>query len=304
MSKFVCLTRRNCLVFLRDHASVFFALLSTMIVLILQGVFLGEMNVTSITKILQTYGGERDVVLDEENARHLVQYWTLAGILVVNAVTVTLTVIGRMVSDTDEDRLESFYAAPVGKGTIALSYVSAAVLVGTLFCLITLAVAEVYIVATGGFLLSVAELTKIIVYIVMNVCIVAIIMYLVALFVKTVSAWSGMATIVGTLVGFVGAIYLPMGALPEGVANVLKFTPILHGASLMRKVCCADALATCFEGIPTEVLDVYQEEMGITVVMKDAVVGNSTQIMLLLAFGIVALCGCIIIARKRNIADR
>lgn len=304
MRKYMSLTKRNCLVFLRDRATVFFALLSMMIVLMLQGLFLGDMNIEGVTDLLLQYGGSRDIVMDKENAAHLIKYWTLAGILVVNAVTVTLTVIGTMVSDAAENRLESFYSAPVSKNIIALSYVTAAVIIGTLFCMITLAAALVYIKATGGRLLDIASIAKIVVYILLNVFIFAVVMYLAALFIRSTSAWSGIATVVGTLVGFVGAIYLPMGALPENVAGVLKGFPVLHGASLMRKICCEQALLDTFAGMPDELIAEYKEHMGITVAMGKGVVSNVHQILFLAAFGMAALLIIAAVARKRNISDR
>ena len=304
MKKLYCLTRRNCLVFLRDHSAVFFSLLSMFIVLLLMGVFLGDMNVENVTDILAQYGGVRDAAIDKENASHLVQYWTLAGILVVNAITVTLTVLGVMVTDVSQNRMESFYTAPVNKLFIAVSYILSAIVIGTVFCLITFAVAVGYICATGGAMLSIGAIGRVILYIVMNVSVFAVILYLVALFIKSSSAWSGLATITGTLVGFVGAIYLPMGSLPEGVANVLKYIPILHGTALMRSVCCSDALQTAFAGAPEEMFTIYQEHMGITVVMQDKIVSSGFQVSFLLICGMIALGVTAILLKSKNISDR
>lgn len=304
MRKYLSMTKRNCMVFLRDRSAVFFSLLSMFIVLMLMGVFLGNMNVDSITSLLAEYGGTRDAVLDKENALHLVQYWTLAGIMVVNALTVTLTVVGIMISDSNENRLESFYSSPISRSLIAFSYISAAIIIGTLFCLLTLGLSLIYIVATGGTMLSVGALLKILGYMIMNVCIFAVIMFLCALFVKSSSAWSGIATVVGTLVGFVGAIYLPMGELPAGVTNVLKYIPILHGTALMRDVFCQDAIATTFTGLPEQVIDGYKEYMGISIVMSDKVVSNNFQILFLVICGIVALIASACLVRKKNINDR
>lgn len=304
MYKYLYLTKRNCLVFLRDRSAVFFSLLSMLIVLILMGVFLGDMNVENITNLLKQYGEVRDAATDKENAQHLVQYWTLSGILVVNAVTVTLTVIGTMVNDTSENRLNSFYSSPVSKVGFALSYITAAVLIGFLFCMLTLFVALFYITYTGGAMLSVAALGQIALYTLINVCIFSIIMYLGAIFVKSNSAWSGVATIVGTLVGFVGAIYLPMGNLPESVGNVLKYLPVLHGASVMRKICCADAMELTFLDTPKQLTENFQEHMGITVVMNGKVVSSNFSIFFLLVCGMIALGAVIFVLYRKNISDR
>lgn len=265
MYKIWNLTKRNCLVFLRDRGAVFFSLLSMLVVLALMGIFLGDINVEAAVELAKQYGGERNETTDLANATQLNQYWTLAGILVVNAVTVTLTVIGGMVSDAAGNRLADFYVAPVKKGAVGISYILAATLIGTMFCLLTLGIYMGYIIISGGQILTAAAVLKLTAYILLNVFVFSVVMYMLALFVKSQNAWSGLATIFGTLVGFLGAIYLPMGSLPDGVATVLKYLPVLHGGALMRQVCCRDILAKTFAGVPAEVIDVYKERMGITI---------------------------------------
>lgn len=304
MKKFLNLTKRNCLVFLRDRGSVFFSLLAMMIVLMLMGVFLGDMNEKNVVYLLQEYGGVRDVKGDEVHARELVQYWTLAGILVVNAVTVTLTVVGTRVADAAEGRLASMYSAPVSRGIIACSYVASAVLVGMFLCLLTLGAALCYITATGGKLIGLMALGKIVLLMGLNVCIFAVIMYLLALFVKSSGAWSGLATVIGTLVGFLGAIYLPMGYLPEKVAAVLKYLPVLHGASLLRDTCCEQALADTFQGLPEKVAEEYREYMGIQIKMGENATDFPFQIGFLISCGIIAFILILIVQRKKEIGDR
>lgn len=298
MRKMMSMTKRNCLVFLKDKGAVFFSLLAMIIVLMLMGVFLGDMNVNSVTGILKEYGGIRDTVADEENAKQLVQYWTLAGLMVVNSLTVTLTVIGTMVTDKNGDKLKSFYTAPVSRFAIAISYIMAAVLIGFLFCVITCFGYMMYIYAMGGKLLSLSAIMKALELTLMNVILFAIIMYLVALFVKSSNAWSGISTVLGTLVGFLGAIYVPVGALPEGVVAFLKGLPILHGTSLMRKVMCEDALANTFTGLHPEVLRIYRQEMGIDVVMNSNVVTNEFQLLFLGICGMIALVIIAVLAKK------
>lgn len=304
MKKFVNLTKRNCLVFLRDRGAVFFSLLSMLIVLILMGVFLGNMNEENVVNLLKEYGGVRDAKLDMDHAKQLVSYWTLAGILIVNAVMVAMTVTGNRVTDISEGKLASLYSAPVKRSVIALSYVASSVLISFFMCVLTLAVALCYIAAIGGEVPGIESLGKIFLLIVLNVCIFSIIMYLVALFIKSSGAWSGLATVVGTLVGFLGGIYLPMGYLPEGVAAVLKYIPVLHGASLMRDVCCESALKSTFDGIPAQVISEYKEYVGIQVRMGDKLVSPVFQSLFLVGCGITAFIIILIVQKKKSISDR
>ena len=134
MNQVFHLTKRNCLVYIKDKSAVFFSLLSMLVVLMLMLFFLGDMNVNYVTELQELYGGERDSAVDLNNANYLVQYWTLAGLMIVNAMTVTLTVIGTLVTDRAGNKLKSFYTAPVNKFIVAISYILAAILVGFLVC--------------------------------------------------------------------------------------------------------------------------------------------------------------------------
>ena len=123
MREIIYLTKRNCRVFLRDKAAVFFSFLSMLIILGLMVVFLGKMNSDELISVLAEYGGERDTVQDQENATYLIQLWTLAGILVVNSVTVTLTVMGTMVQDETRKRIMAFYVTSVNRIKLSLGYI-------------------------------------------------------------------------------------------------------------------------------------------------------------------------------------
>lgn len=304
MNGFWSLVKRNCLVFLRDRGAVIMSMLSMAIVLLLMGIFLGNMNVEEITDLLKQYGGARDEAADLQNAKILVHYWTLAGITVVNAVMATLTVMGQMISDSSENRLASFCCTPVSRGAISLSYITASVVMGTAMCLAVMAAYMGYIVMIGGELLPAKDILLAALYTFMTVCIFSLIMYLAAMFVRSTGVWSGIGTVVGTLAGFAGAIYLPMGSLAEGAAAVLKFIPILHGTSLLRRACCREILDNTFEGLPKEVLEDYNEYMGITIEMGDKTLSDTAQILFVCLFGLAALTAILIISRKRRVSDR
>lgn len=298
------LTKRNLLVYIRDKALVFFSLLSMLIVLGLMVVFLGQMNVDTVTEMLKEYGGVRDVQKDLDHATYLVSMWTVAGILVVNAITVATTVMGIMIHDQEKNILNSFYVAPVNRLKIALGYIFSTFVITTIICLITLALAQLYIFIIAGECLGLFSTVKAIGVIALTVFMSSCIMYLVALFVKSESAWSGLATIIGTLVGFVGAIYLPMGSLPESVQNVLKGLPILHATAIMRRICTQDALIKTFYGFPDEFLTEYKEVMGITVTMGEKMAGDIFQLSFIAGCGIIALIIAVIVVRKRTMLDR
>ncbi len=288
------LVKRNSLLYVRDKSAVFFSMLSMLVVLGLMVVFLGNMNRDNVVSLLAEYGGSRDTETDLENAEHLIEMWTIAGILVVNAVMVTLTVIGVKIQDEEKKRLQSFYGSPVKPVKIALGYIFSALLIGTVMCILTLAAAEAYIAARGGSLLNPEETLQVAGLIVLNVFLYSCTLFFVSMFVHSNSAWSGFGTVIGTLAGFVGGIYLPMGFLPEKVQTVLKALPVLHGSAMLREIFTKKALETTFRGLPVEVAEEYKAYMGITVEAGEKVLGGEIQTVFLLGVAIIMIIASVI----------
>ena len=298
------LVKRITLVYVRDRAAVFFSVLSMLIILMLVWFFLGNMNSENIVEVLSTYGGVRDAVKDKENADYLIAVWTLAGVLLSNCVTISMTVMGNMIYDEEKNKLACFYTAPVGRIKIALGYVLSAWVIGTCMCTLTLAAAQIWLFCSGSETLSSAVILQLVGMIMLNTFVYASLSYLMALFVHSGSAWSGILTIVGTLVGFLGAVYLPVYMLPEGVASFLKGLPILHGVSMMRRACVQAAVNTTFAGLPEEVSQKFCENMGIVIHMQDTEITVGTQCFWLLVLSVVTLAAAAIISRRRRLRDR
>lgn len=112
MAQFMAIMGRNLKMYFRDKGAVFFSLLSMFIVIGLMVFFLGDMNIEGITGFLADYPG-RDATKDAKNAELLILTWTFAGIISINAVTITLGVYSVMIKDRVNGKLNSIYTAPV-----------------------------------------------------------------------------------------------------------------------------------------------------------------------------------------------
>lgn len=261
MEQFLTLTGRNIKVYLRDRGAVFFSLLSTMIVICLMLFFLGDMNIDAIANFLAQFPG-RDKVADGKNAELLMLAWTGAGILSINGVTVTLASFSGMIKDRESGKISSIYTAPVSRTVIAASYIAAAWISSVVVCGITLAVTEIYIVSKGMAAFSGVTHLQIVGLIMVNSFVFATLMYLLTMLAKTEGAWSGIGTVIGTLVGFLGGIYMPLGALSPAISGMMKCTPVLYSAAMFRKVMLSDIVNKTFEGVPAEYIREYNLEMG------------------------------------------
>jgi len=288
MEQLCAMTGRNLKIYLRDRGAVFFSLLSTFIVIGLMVFFLGDMNIEAITGILEEFPG-RDAVEDEQNAKLLVLSWTSAGILAINAVTVTLAVFSGMIKDRVSGKLNSIYTAPVSRVTIAAGYIAAAWMASVIVCVVTLAVTEIYAVMQGMQAYDVLTHLQLIGLIMVNSFVFATLMYPVALIAKTEGAWSGLGTVVGTLVGFLGGIYIPIGSLSDSIGSLMKCTPIIYSTAMFRKVMNTELIEKTFAGTSEELIAKYREEVGVDLHVFAHTLTITQEWLLLVSCGILFL---------------
>lgn len=304
MKTLLSLIKRNLRVYYRDKGTVFFSLLACIIVIVLMVMFLGDMNVNSVTNLLTEYGGERNADTDYDNALSLILNWIVAGIVLVNSVTVTFTVIGTMIEDEEEHRLISFYVSPLKRSTFVLSYVISGFIMGAIMCIITIALAEGYILITGSTAITVKEFFAAVGYALVVELFTSGFTFFVTSLVHSKSAYSGLNLVISTLIGFLGGIYVPIGTLPDGVAAVCKYIPFMTGSALLRNAFTGSILDKTFTNVPDEVITEYKAEMGITLEYGSHTL-NSTEMMLLLAAcGIIFMAISVIIQSKRRVSDR
>ena len=303
MREIISLAGRNLKIYLRDRSAVFFSLLSAIIVIVLMLVFLGDMNINAITSTLEEFGRE---VTDETkaNAQLFVIMWTVGGILCVNGVTVASMLTSVMIDDSKYGRIQAFRTSPLSRTKLSLGYIVSSWTASMIICLVTLVIAEVFAGVNGAALPNVSEHFLLLGMLAVNCLTYAGLMYFSGLFIRTPSAWSGFSTLIGTLVGFLGGIYIPIGSLPEGVQTVLKCLPVLHGCSMFRNVLTRASLEKTFEGVPETAVDEYKEVMGITTSFGETTLTWQIQLAILGICGIIFIAAGVLISRKRYKSDR
>jgi multidrug/hemolysin transport system permease protein len=303
MNQLLTITSRNLKQYLRDKGAIFFSLLSMFIVIVLMFFFLGDANVDGITSLLSQFPG-RDPEKDKKNAELLVLTWTCAGMVSINAVTVTQASLSYMIKDRETGKLNSIYTAPVSRMTIATGYVLAAWISSVIICTLTLLITEIYCIMQGMAPYSFPSHLRLLGFIAANSLTYATLMYLVAALVKSNGAWGGLGTIIGTLVGFLGGIYFPIGQLADSIAAMMKCTPVIYGTALFRSEMTAVALDAAFDGIPAEVVTEFSQVMGIELTMGDAVLTVPQELAILLVCGAVFLLSGAAAVRFSKKADR
>ena len=267
--------KRNLLVFFKDKASVFFSLLSVFIIIGMYALFLGDVWTTSMS--------------DVPNARNLMDCWIVAGLIAVTSVTTTMGAFGTMVEDKSKKIIKDIHSSPLPRISIAGGYILSAFVIGVIMCVFALVLCQLYLLSGGGALFTGMQLLKIFGLILLSTFSnTALVLFFVSFF-QSNNAFSIASTIIGTVIGFLTGIYIPIGQLPEGVQTVIKLFPPSHSALLLRQVIMEDAFKTGFAGAPVELVNGFKEMLGVTFKVGDHMVAPLTSILILIASGILFL---------------
>ena len=241
---------RNLKVFFKDRSSVFFSLLAVFIIIGLYALFLGDVWVNN-------FGSE--VV----GVHFLMDSWVMAGLLAVTSFTTTMGAFGIMVEDRNKKIFKDFSASPIKRSSIVGGYIVSAFLIGIIMSVITVALAEIYIVANGGDLMGWLTLLKVLALIILStIANSSLVLFLVSFFNST-NAFATASTIIGTLIGFLTGIYLPIGNLPSSVQWVVKLFPVSHAAVLFRQVMMETPMSMTFNGAPAEMVTSFEKFAGV-----------------------------------------
>lgn len=265
--------KRNLKVFFKDKSAVFFSLLSVLIIIGLYALFLSDVFATEMSDI--------------PNARFLMDSWIVAGLLAVTSITSTMGAFGIMVDDRAKKIVKDFNSSPVTKREIAGGYILGAFAIGVIMSVVALVLTEIYIVANGGSFIGLNTLIKVLGLIILSTFSGTSMVLFIVSFFKSVNAFATASTIVGTLIGFLTGIYLPIGQLPDAVQLVVKVFPVSHSASLFRQTMMEAPLSQSFKGAPAGAIEEFENLMGVTFKFGETTVSWLASILVLLVTAVV-----------------
>ncbi|MGE7092032.1 ABC transporter permease [Lysinibacillus sp. NPDC048646] len=290
MEALISLVQRNNKVFRRDKTQVFFSLLSVIIVIVLYAVFLQKMQIDAIEQMTEATPGMVTMVNE----------WLVAGLLSMIAVSTTLAAFGIAVKDTESKATADFLTAPISRATIQFSYVLNAFVIGCIFSFIALIGCEIFIVATGGELLNFGALIKVVGILLLSVLLASVFNVFLVLFVHTQNSFSTLSTIVGTALGFLCGVYVPVGVLPSFAQNLVMYFPISHTTLLLRNAFMENSITKVFDGVPVTHVATYKVNYGIVYDLNGNLLSSTTSLLVILVTIVVLAMLSIIIFIKKN----
>lgn len=273
---------RNINLYFRDKTSVFFSLVGALILILVYVLFLSGNQLDSVR---QQVGG----VIKEENLSYLINSWILAGILSITTLTSTLGALGFMVSDKENKILRDFKSSPISMSTYPTAGVISAFIIGVIISTIVFIIYGLYIFINTGYYFSLSIILKTIGLIFLSSMMNASLMGLLVSFISTNSAFSAVSLIIGTSIGFINGMYIPIGQLSNTMQKILKVLPFSHIASLFRQVLMKRSIDITFSGLPQTVVDTYTNTLGVVLNWKNQAISINLSIAFITIVFIVSL---------------
>ncbi|VEU83124.1 ABC transporter permease [Acholeplasma hippikon] len=226
MYEVINLVKRDLKLYLRDKLSVFFSLLSSIILLIIYVLFLGN-----------SVGGELKELLTNSELKFMVYSNMLAGILVLNTITIPLGVLGTVVTDMQNNQLDAFLVTPVKRYKVILGYYIASYLITLVLSIVIWLFAVILMGTVTGIYYDGATVLSVILLLPIFILISTSFMVLLTTFIPSVNAFGAVSGIFGSVIGFVSGIYIPLtSSAPKALNYISSLLPFTHMGTAFKQL--------------------------------------------------------------------
>jgi multidrug/hemolysin transport system permease protein len=205
------MTKRHIFLFFKDKSTLFFSMLSPLIVFFLYVVLLKNTYLSGIKESIE--GLEEYVSINDVTS--ILDSWLLAGILSTSSITVALHSLHIMVSDKSLKIDYDYGSSPVKGHLVILSYFTDAFLNTLIINASILTVGLIVLNIIGNLYLSFSTILLLYLVTILASASATIIMMVIVSFFKKTSALAAFSGIVSAAVGFVVGAYIPLGSFND-----------------------------------------------------------------------------------------
>lgn len=250
MKNIIAFTVRNTKLFLRDKAAVFFSFLSTLILVMLYFLFIARIYIDGIN--------ENVAFINEKSAGFVVYLQMMAGVLILNSMSLALGMFTGVAKDLESGKLDSFLTSPAKSHELLISYYIGGIFVSFLLNFFTWSVSISLIGIITGFWVTAATFFMGAVILTAAAFISSSFMMLLTVLAKSSTALGVINGVAGTFLGFICGIYMPYSNLGKGTEAVGSLFPFTHLTIWFKNVVLNDAFTQI--GVVGEVKDVLMNQ--------------------------------------------
>jgi multidrug/hemolysin transport system permease protein len=279
--RFTYLLSRNIKLFLRDKVTVFFSFLSVLILLLLYFLFIAR-NYVSVFA---------DAPITESQKYFLIYTHVIAGVLILNGVSLSLGAFSVITGDFAGRKTEAFLLTPTKPLTIMLAYYTAGLLSVIVLNSVMYVAAMLAISAFTGVWFGVGVFFYAYAAVILSSVVATGIMMLFVVLVKSQAALGVLTGVLGTFLGFVCGIYMPFAAMASGVTVFSSFLPFSHFTVWLKGILLTDGYNTL--GLPADMSELFNTNLG---AYNIGFAGTDAPLWLMLLLSMVLTVGLLILS--------
>ena len=267
------LIKRHILNFLRDKTAVFFSFLSIIILLALYFLFIGR----------QYTGGSELAFLSPQMKTYLTAGIMMGGILIINTASLSLGMMGNLITDLVQRKLDGFLVTPVKRYKIILSYYIASILVTSVLSVFMWLLTFLYVGLFSGYWYSAEAFIYTSLLVVFFTFISSTLMIYITTLIKSINAFGALSGILGTFIGFTSGIYIPLFVLGKTMTRVASVIPFTHMAIILKSVLLKGPYEILAQTLPPDAMTELEIAFG---TQEIGVLGMDVSMWVIMAFTI------------------
>ncbi|MCR5584279.1 MAG: ABC transporter permease [Lachnospiraceae bacterium] len=291
MKKTMALIKRNLLLYFKNKQSVFFSLLTSILVFGLYLLFLKGNYVTALNNVVEQNPGLKGLITDGDiNA--FSNMIMLVGVLGAALVTVPFHCLSTAVNDRERKIDYDISATPIKRWQIVVSYFVSAAISSIIMISVILTLGLVVLKAMGGLYLTTKGIAAAYGVIVLgSISGTAFFMPIILLY-KDGTSLGAFFGIISAVSGFVIGAYIPLSEFSEGIRNVCGLFPGAHITSLLRVALTGDVLNKMDAQIGGLDQGMFVSSIKTVFPFETFAFGRNfdTKLMIIYIFGMLALC--------------
>ncbi len=238
MRTLIGLIRRNCLVYFRDRASVFFSMLTPLILFVLYILFLKDTFVDAF----RDAAGAGVSLLTDADISLLANALLLSGILGAAFLTVSYNALELVVADRQHKVDVDALASPVPRSILLLAYFASASLITFGMVTIVGGIGIGILCVSGGISFTAAEIVKFLGIVLLGSVSASAMMLCIVLFFHKMSTCGAFMGILSAVSGFIIGAYIPLSGFSDIVRSICHLFPATAVTVWMRDLLVGKAI--------------------------------------------------------------
>ena len=245
MNKMIGLTKRNILVYFKDKSTIFFSILTPIIVFILYILFLKGTYVSAIRGVatgLENFISDSDIEM-------ITGGLLLAGILGSALITIPYNTLATIVRDRENKVDYDISAAPISRVHVILSYYTASAFSAFVMTALVTTIGLIVMKLSLGFNMSTANIGRIYLIILLGSVSSSALFMIIIMFFKSSNASAAFMGLLSAAAGFLIGAYIPLSEFSDTMESICNLIPATQITELLKRFLLSDTLVDINEKI-------------------------------------------------------